>query len=66
MCQTPPYRVTSEPNLAIIMEGSTADYAVSENCDLAAVGNLNERNYALAFNRGKLPHIPTKFKFKFK
>ena len=40
-------------DLGIVMEGTAAEYVAARNCHLYTVGNLNSRQFALAFSKSE-------------
>jgi hypothetical protein len=47
-------------NVGIVMEGSAADFLKPRHCGFYSVGQLDERHYALAFNKGVLELVTSK------
>ena len=44
---------SEDGDMAMVMEGTLADYFVSRRCDLYRVGTLGKRSYSFAFPIGK-------------
>ena len=40
-------------DLGIVMEGTAAEHVAARNCHLYNVGNLNSRQFALAFSKSE-------------